>query len=67
MKKWTVQVLVKTPDRISNCQFTFRAYGVYDALNSFEKFRGRSLTYEDIEIVAVWQSSEGTFKCKRSE
>lgn len=67
MKKWIVQVLMRTPDRVSNCQYTFRAYSVYDALNRFEKFRGTNLTYEyeDLEIKAVWAASEGTFKSKR--
>lgn len=66
MKPWKVQVLVWNPDRISNQQYTVKACSVYDALAKFERFRGASLTYEDIEIKAVWQASEGDFRCKRN-
>lgn len=58
LKKYSVRVVHRMPDRVRNQDFTFKAMGVSDAIVQFERFKQGAFTYDDMEVVAVWQVSE---------
>lgn len=57
MKKYSVRVTHREPGRVRSRVFTFKALGVADALVRFERYRQSEMTYEDVEVTAVWQCS----------
>lgn len=63
MKTWAVRVLIRSQDRVDGAVYSFRAYGLQDALARFAAFRDRNLTFDDVEVIAVWQSS--ICECRR--
>ena len=58
MRKYSVRVVHRTSDRVRNQDFVFKALSVTDAIVQFERFKEGAFTYDDMEVVAVWEMSE---------
>lgn len=57
MKKYSIRVLYRKPDRVFSRVTAFKAFSVTDALVKFERYGLGELTPNDYEIEAVWQCS----------
>lgn len=60
MKKYSVMARVGAADRTSTKVVTFKALSVADALVRFERYHQSDMTFDDVEVAAVWQCSTCT-------
>lgn len=65
MSRYIVRYIVRTPDRVSGYNVTFRALSPADALVQFERWRASELTFVDATPVAVWDSAEVECRARR--
>ena len=62
---YIVRYIVRTPDRVSGHNVTFRALSPADALVQYERWRASELTFADATPVAVWDSAEVECRARR--
>ena len=65
MNKWSVRFLVCYKDCKRADTFTVKSYGMEDAMSRFHMWRDLNHPFDNVEMIAVWKSSEGDFVHKK--